>query len=251
MEHFVGAGDDKGLNHLLASRKESGVEPGVNVEDYLLPRTLTQRLAKGVLPPNTSIHRDALLAITKAATVFVSYLSSHANEETDKKTITPHDILSALKEIEFESFCPRLERELDFYAEATAYKQRSKNDKGPSDKLPNRVMADLGDSKKELGNKRVKLGDVLNLRKEGDGNKHVMDMSKNGDIADRGAGYHKGEYSPGDVSGQDNEQVEEEWEAEEDEEEKDGDDNEDIDTEGGYSEQGMSSENDNISPDDD
>lgn len=46
------------------------------MQDYLLPRSLTLRLAKSVLPPNTSIQKDAVLAIQKAATVFVSYLSS-------------------------------------------------------------------------------------------------------------------------------------------------------------------------------
>ncbi|KAF7131341.1 hypothetical protein CNMCM5793_004455 [Aspergillus hiratsukae] len=44
--------------------------------DYLLPRSLTLRLAKSVLPPNTAIQKDAVLAIQKAATVFVSYLAS-------------------------------------------------------------------------------------------------------------------------------------------------------------------------------
>lgn len=34
------------------------------------------RLAKGVLPPNTQIQKDALLALHKSATVFVSYLAS-------------------------------------------------------------------------------------------------------------------------------------------------------------------------------
>lgn len=46
------------------------------IQDYLLPRSLTIRLAKSVLPPNTTIQKDAVLAIQKAATVFVSYLSS-------------------------------------------------------------------------------------------------------------------------------------------------------------------------------
>ncbi|OJJ83520.1 putative CBF/NF-Y family transcription factor [Aspergillus glaucus CBS 516.65] len=55
---------------------KSRAENGVNVEDYLLPRSLTARLAKSVLPPNTTIQKDALLAMQKAATVFVSYLSS-------------------------------------------------------------------------------------------------------------------------------------------------------------------------------
>ncbi len=34
------------------------------------------RLAKGVLPANTQIHKDALLALHKSATVFVSYIAS-------------------------------------------------------------------------------------------------------------------------------------------------------------------------------
>jgi len=37
---------------------------------------MVQRLAKGVLPANTQIQKDALLAISKSATVFVNYLST-------------------------------------------------------------------------------------------------------------------------------------------------------------------------------
>lgn len=48
----------------------------MNEQDLLLPRAVTQRLAKSVLPPDTAIQKDALLAIQKAATVFISYLSS-------------------------------------------------------------------------------------------------------------------------------------------------------------------------------
>ncbi|KMU72983.1 hypothetical protein CISG_09656 [Coccidioides immitis RMSCC 3703] len=111
----------------VKSGKQHAAELGVNVEDFLLPRTLTQRLAKGALPPNTSIQKDALLAITKAATVFVSYLSSNANEETEKKTITPQDVLSALKEIEFDSFRPQLEQELVIYMETAVQKRQRAN----------------------------------------------------------------------------------------------------------------------------
>jgi hypothetical protein len=37
---------------------------------------MVARLAKGVLPANTQIHKDALLALHKSATVFVSYIAS-------------------------------------------------------------------------------------------------------------------------------------------------------------------------------
>ncbi|KAG2022077.1 hypothetical protein GB937_004171 [Aspergillus fischeri] len=94
--------------------------------DYLLPRSLTLRLAKAVLPPNTAIQKDAVLAIQKAATVFVSYLASHANEATLKRTVTPADVFAALSELEFEAFQPRLEKELEAFTEMKAGKRKGR-----------------------------------------------------------------------------------------------------------------------------
>ncbi|GIJ83971.1 hypothetical protein Asppvi_002803 [Aspergillus pseudoviridinutans] len=99
---------------------------GVSIEDYLLPRSLTLRLAKAVLPPNTAIQKDAVLAIQKAATVFVSYLASHANEATLKRTVTPADVFAALSELELEAFQPRLEKELEAFTELKAGKRKSR-----------------------------------------------------------------------------------------------------------------------------
>ncbi|KNG85921.1 CBF/NF-Y family transcription factor [Aspergillus nomiae NRRL 13137] len=127
-------------------------EGGVSIEDYLLPRSLTLRLAKSVLPPNTSIQKDAVLAIQKAATVFVSYLSSQyysppppfyfpplsflfvsdnegivcANEATLKRTVAPSDVFSAISELEFDGFRSRLEKELDAFTELKAGKRKAK-----------------------------------------------------------------------------------------------------------------------------
>ncbi|KAJ5546636.1 Histone-fold [Penicillium frequentans] len=101
-------------------------ELGVSVDDYLLPRSLTIRLAKSVLPPNTTIQKDAVLAIQKAATVFVSYLSSHANDATLKRTLAPADVFAALSEIEFDSFRGRLEQELEAFTEIKADKRKVK-----------------------------------------------------------------------------------------------------------------------------
>ena len=103
------------------------------------------RLAKGVLPANTQIQKDALLALHKSATVFVSYIAAKyahacfplislrsswfttisvcalkltfhsANESVQssgKKTITPQDMMAALKDCEFAEFLPRVESEL-------------------------------------------------------------------------------------------------------------------------------------------
>ena len=43
---------------------------------YNLPKTMVARLAKGVLPPNTQIQKETLLALSKSATVFVNYLAA-------------------------------------------------------------------------------------------------------------------------------------------------------------------------------
>lgn len=45
-------------------------------QDLNLPKSIVTRLAKGVLPPNTQIQGNAMLAMSKSATVFVNYLAS-------------------------------------------------------------------------------------------------------------------------------------------------------------------------------
>ncbi|CAD0097513.1 unnamed protein product [Aureobasidium mustum] len=95
------------------------VREGSSVEDLALPRTMISRLAKGVLPPNTSIHKDALLALSKSCTVFVNFLASK------QKTIQPADVIAALKENEFEHFIPRLEAELKKYNTVQCDKRNS------------------------------------------------------------------------------------------------------------------------------
>jgi histone H3/H4 len=56
------------------------------LQDLSLPRTMVQRLAKGVLPPNTQIQKDALLAMSKGATVFVNYLTNTYVHSSIKNT---------------------------------------------------------------------------------------------------------------------------------------------------------------------
>lgn len=36
---------------------------------------MVQRLAKGVLPPNTQIQKDAIVAMSKGATVFINHIA--------------------------------------------------------------------------------------------------------------------------------------------------------------------------------
>ncbi|KAK4508456.1 hypothetical protein PRZ48_002195 [Zasmidium cellare] len=101
---------------------------GLSVDDLSLPKSMVARLAKGVLPANTQIHKDALLALHKSATVFVSYIASNSNDNAQasgKKTIAPHDVIAALKDAELEMFLPRLEAELKKYNETQCDKRNT------------------------------------------------------------------------------------------------------------------------------
>ncbi|KIW34787.1 uncharacterized protein PV07_01543 [Cladophialophora immunda] len=131
------------------SSRQSGAgsgrqDDGVGIDDLLLPRSLVSRLSRGVLPPNTSLQKDALLALTRSATVFISYLAHHANEQSQlrhKKTLNVQDVMAALKEIEFGNVMElgavgedgrtggRLEREVEVYEEIIGRKRRGYREK--------------------------------------------------------------------------------------------------------------------------
>ncbi|KAJ3488720.1 hypothetical protein NLG97_g6148 [Lecanicillium saksenae] len=111
------------------------------IEDLTLPKSIITRLAKGVLPANTQIQGNAILAMSKSTTVFINYLAAHANEITlnaNKKTIMPADVFKALEEIEFDFLKEPLEAEFaKFNAIQTekrnTYRQKVKATKTPGD----------------------------------------------------------------------------------------------------------------------
>ncbi|KAF2120592.1 histone-fold-containing protein [Lophiotrema nucula] len=110
------------------SAKKADKDDGLSVEDLNLPKSIVQRLAKGVLPPNTSIQKDALLAMSKSATVFVNFLTANAAEHaarSGKKTVNPKDVFDAMREMEYESFLPRLEAEVAKFTSIQADKRNS------------------------------------------------------------------------------------------------------------------------------
>ncbi|PVH98780.1 histone-fold-containing protein [Periconia macrospinosa] len=112
-------------------------DDGLNIEDLNLPKSIVQRLGKGVLPPNTQIQKDALLAMSKSATVFVNYLTSCAAENaarSGKKTVMPKDVFDAMHELEFEFMLPRLEAEVHKFTSIQADKRNTYRKKVREDK---------------------------------------------------------------------------------------------------------------------
>ncbi|KAI9674695.1 MAG: hypothetical protein M1817_001598 [Caeruleum heppii] len=154
------------------------VKDGVSIEDLSLPRTIVQRLAKGVLPPNTSIQKDALLAMGKGASVFVNYLSAQANEHTlraGKKTIMPQDVLAGISDLEFDDFRPRLEAELAKYTDIQTAKRNTYRQK---------VLADKSAAA------------AINGTNTADPNSSVLSQTADGDISMLTNGTHPDSSSP-------------------------------------------------------
>ena len=100
----------------------------INIQDHILPKSVVVRVAKSVLPENTMIQKEAVIALVKSATVFINYLAStyilltysinncRANDVTrdkGKKTINNEEVLEALKMIEFDSIIPVLREQIE------------------------------------------------------------------------------------------------------------------------------------------
>ncbi|KAI0011607.1 histone-fold-containing protein, partial [Xylariaceae sp. FL0662B] len=127
--------------------KDSSKET-VSIEDLNLPKSIITRLAKGVLPPNTQIQANAILAMSKSATVFVNHLANAANEHTrnaSKKTIMPNDVFAALEDIEFDFMRDRLEAEFQKFNEVQTTKRTTYRRKVAAAKKADKAKAPAAD----------------------------------------------------------------------------------------------------------
>ncbi|KAI8817040.1 histone-fold-containing protein [Fimicolochytrium jonesii] len=82
-----------------------------SIEDIDLPRSIISRVIKGALPDGAQVQKDAKAAMTKACTVFISYLTATALDVTksnDRKSITSNDVFRALTILEFDQFAPMI-----------------------------------------------------------------------------------------------------------------------------------------------
>ncbi|KAF2833109.1 histone-fold-containing protein [Ophiobolus disseminans] len=158
----------------------------LSVEDLNLPKSIVQRLAKGVLPPNTQIQKDALLAMSKSATVFVSYLTSCAAEtaaRSGKKTVMPADVFSAMHDLEFDFMLPRLEAEVTKFTSIQAdkrntYRKKVREEKkaqkeGPADDVVAGAEEMNGDGDERAAKRARMDGEVGASEEEGEGDETV------------------------------------------------------------------------------
>jgi len=100
-------------------------------EDLNLPNAVITRIIKEALPDGVNISKEARTAISKAASVFVLYATSSANNfamKAKRKTLTGQDVLSAMQEMDFEKFVEPLTECLE------AFKKEQRDKKASSEK---------------------------------------------------------------------------------------------------------------------
>ncbi|KAK4515820.1 Phenylalanine 4-monooxygenase (Phe-4-monooxygenase) [Mucor velutinosus] len=99
------------------------------IEDNELPKANVTRVLKSALPPGTALQKDARLAVSKAATVFINYVSSVANDVAkgaNHKTISAADVFKALDICELEHMVPELQESLAAYQQIVLDKKQQK-----------------------------------------------------------------------------------------------------------------------------
>lgn len=87
-------------------------------EDLNLPNAVITRIIKEALPDGVNVSKEARRAISQAASVFVLYATSCANNfamKSKRKTLNAGDVLAAMEEMEFERFLEPLREALEVY----------------------------------------------------------------------------------------------------------------------------------------
>ncbi|XP_063792283.1 DNA polymerase epsilon subunit 3-like [Pseudophryne corroboree] len=112
-------------------------------EDLNLPNAVITRIIKEALPEGVNISKEARSAISRAASVFVLYATSCANNfamKGKRKTLNVTDVLAAVEEMEFQRFLTPLKESLEAYRrdqkgkkEATELRKKDKDKKTDGD----------------------------------------------------------------------------------------------------------------------
>ncbi|KAJ1937358.1 histone-fold-containing protein [Linderina pennispora] len=106
------------------------------IEDLEFPRAVLARIIKGTMPENVSIQKEARHAVTRAATVFVSYLAATANDcarEAGHKTILANDVFKALEAVGLTDFIDKLKEDFEAHTAMAREKKEMKSKQASAD----------------------------------------------------------------------------------------------------------------------
>ncbi|XP_012287304.1 DNA polymerase epsilon subunit 3 [Orussus abietinus] len=108
------------------------------MEDLNLPNAVVTRIIKEALPSGVTVGKEARAAVTKAAFIFILYLTSSANsvaKKANRKTISSADVIQAMEDIDFDQFIEPLQEALENFKktqkekkDATTKRKQQKKD---------------------------------------------------------------------------------------------------------------------------
>eukprot|EP00069_Balaena_mysticetus_P014985 bmy_08971T0 len=116
-------------------------------EDLNLPNAVITGIIKEALPDGVSISKEARSAISRAASVFVLYATSCANNfamKGKRKTLNASHVLSATEKMEFQRFVTPLKEALEAYRREQKGKEASEQKKKDRDKKTDSEEQDKG-----------------------------------------------------------------------------------------------------------
>ncbi|KAJ8386714.1 hypothetical protein AAFF_G00166630 [Aldrovandia affinis] len=126
-------------------------------EDLNLPNAVITRIIKEALPDGVNVSKEARKAISQAASVFVLYATSCANNfamKAKRKTLNAGDVMAAMEEMEFERFLQPLREALEAYKKSQkgkkeATEQRRKDKEKKTDPEENDKSREEDDEEEE------------------------------------------------------------------------------------------------------
>lgn len=124
-------------------------------EDLNLPNAVITRIIKEALPDGVNVSKEARRAISQAASVFVLYATSCANNfamKAKRKTLNAGDVLAAMEEMEFERFLVPLKEALEVYKKGQKGKKVSEQKRKDKEK---RTDSENDKSKEEEEEERM------------------------------------------------------------------------------------------------
>lgn len=102
----------------------------VSIDELLFPKSTIQKLTRNVTTPdNMILAKDSLVAIQRAATVFVSHILFNAQasaKSSDRKTISAQDVTAALERTDLSGFVPELKLKIAAHEQELANRKQQK-----------------------------------------------------------------------------------------------------------------------------
>ena len=128
-------------------KKDSAGKASDKDKEFEVPLAAINKILKASLPEGAICTKDAKSAFSKAAGIFVLYITACANDMAKghkRQTINAQDITNALNELGYASFLPHLDATLEkMKAEAAA--RKSQKDSQKKDKKPEESAAGMVD----------------------------------------------------------------------------------------------------------